>query len=215
LATGGDDMPVVAFLLLAMVLAQRRQPFASGVVLGIVSAMKFTAWPLAALALFAARNHRGQRRPGVMFLGMLVVAGPVVVPFALRGPWAFFDNVVLFPLGLSGVTSPAASPLPGHLIVTACPFLHRALPVGVGLIGGLLLALYLYRRPPQTVSQVCNVGGVVMAIVTLFAPATRIGYLLYPINFFVWAYLFKEPSRREDLDDVHGVQRPKEDVLVT
>ncbi len=28
LATGGDDMPVVAFLLLAMVLAQRRQPFA-------------------------------------------------------------------------------------------------------------------------------------------------------------------------------------------
>ena len=63
--------------------------------------MKFTAWPLAALALFVARTARGARRPGVMFLGMLVVAGPVVVPFALRGPWAFFDNVVLFPLGLS------------------------------------------------------------------------------------------------------------------
>ena len=58
---------------------------------------------------------------------------PVVVPFALRGPWAFFDNVVLFPLGLSGVTSPAASPLPGHLIVSAFPFLHRALPVTRGL----------------------------------------------------------------------------------
>ena len=54
LATGGDDIPVVAFLLLAMVLAQRRKPFASGVVLGIASAMKFTAWPLAVLALFAA-----------------------------------------------------------------------------------------------------------------------------------------------------------------
>ena len=26
LATGGDDMPIVAFLLLAMVLAQRRRP---------------------------------------------------------------------------------------------------------------------------------------------------------------------------------------------
>ena len=64
LATGGDDMPIVAFLLLAMVLAQRRQPFASGVVLGVVSAMKFTAWPLAALALFAARDRRGVRRPG-------------------------------------------------------------------------------------------------------------------------------------------------------
>ena len=190
LATGGDDMPVVAFLLLAMVLAQRRQPFASGVVLGIVSAMKFTAWPLAALALFAARNRRGERKPVTMFLGMLVVAGPVVVPFALRAPWAFFDNVVLFPLGLSGVNSPAASPLPGHLIVTAFPFLHRALPLGVGLVGGALLALYLYRRPPQTAAQVCNVGGVVMAVITLLAPATRIGYLLYPINFFVWGYLF-------------------------
>jgi hypothetical protein len=198
LATGGDDMPVVAFLLLAMVLAQRRQPFASGVVLGIVSAMKFTAWPLAALALFAARNRRGERKPGIMFLGMLVVAGPVVVPFALRGPWAFFDNVVLFPLGLSGVNSPAASPLPGHLIVTAFPFLHRALPLGVGLIGGAILALYLYRRPPQTAAQACNVGGVVMAVITLLAPATRIGYLLYPINFFVWGYLFSDAPGKED-----------------
>jgi hypothetical protein len=206
LATGGDDMPVVAFLLLAMVLAQRRQPFASGVVLGIVSAMKFTAWPLAALALFAARNRQGKRRPLVMFLGMLVVAGPVVVPFALRGPWAFFDNVVLFPLGLSGVSSPAASPLPGHVIVTAFPFLHRALPVGVGVVGGVILALYLYFRPPHTVSQVCAVGGVVMAVATLFAPATRIGYLLYPINFFVWSYLFSDRAADED-------RSPQDDIV--
>jgi hypothetical protein len=194
LATGGDDVPVVAFLLLAMVLARRRQPFASGVVLGIVSAMKFTAWPLAALALFAAHNRQGVRRPLVMVLGMLVVAGPVVVPFALRGPWAFFDNVILFPLGLSGVNSPAASPLPGHLIVSAFPFLHRVLPVVVGSLGGILLAWYLYRRPPQTASQVCKVAGVVMAVITLLAPATRIGYLLYPINFFVWAHLFSDPD---------------------
>jgi len=201
LATGGDDMPVVAFLLLAMVLAQRRQPFAAGVVLGIVSAMKFTAWPLAGLALFAAYSRKGRRRPQTMFLGMLVVAGPVVVPFFLRGPWAFFDNVVLFPLGLSGVNSPAASPLPGHLLVSAFPFLHRALPVTVGLLGGAILAWYLYRRPPTTATQVCKVGGVVMSVVTLLAPATRIGYLLYPINFFVWSYLFsgaETPTRLVD-----------------
>ena len=202
LATGGDDMPVVAFLLLAMVLAQRRQPFASGLVLGIVSAMKFTAWPLAALALFAARDRKGERRPLLMILGMLVVAGPVVIPFALSGPWAFFDNVVLFPLGLSGVNSPAASPLPGHLLVSAFPFLHRILPLAVGLVGGALLAWYLYRRPPRTASQVCKVGAVVMAVITLLAPATRIGYLLYPINFFVWSYLFADPT--PGLDGAHG-----------
>ncbi|HWE66236.1 MAG TPA: glycosyltransferase 87 family protein [Acidimicrobiales bacterium] len=199
LATGGDDMPVVAFLLLAMVLAQRRQPFASGVVLGIVSAMKFTAWPLAALALFAARDRKGERRPILMFLGMLVIAGPVVVPFALQGPWAFFDNVVLFPLGLSGVTSPAASPLPGHLLVSAFPFLHRVVPLTVGLVGGAVLAWRLYLRPPQTTSQVCTLAGVVMAVITLLAPATRIGYLLYPINFFVWAYLFSDVDRHDGI----------------
>jgi hypothetical protein len=192
LVTGGDDMPVVAFLLLAMVLAQRRQPFASGLVLGVVSAMKFTAWPLAVLALFAARNKRGARRPDLMLLGMLAVVLPVVVPYIVRGPWAFFDNVVLFPLGLSGVTSPAASPLPGHLLVSAFPFLHRALPITVGFVGGGILALYLWRRPPQTTAEVCRLGGIVMAVATLVAPATRIGYLLYPINFFVWAYLFAD-----------------------
>jgi phosphatidylinositol alpha-1,6-mannosyltransferase len=187
-----------------MVLARRRQPFASGVVLGIVSAMKFTAWPLAALALFAAHNRKGSRRPLFMFLGMLVVAGPVVVPFALSGPWAFFDNVILFPLGLSGVNSPAASPLPGHLIVSAFPFLHRVLPVAVGSLGGLLLVWYLYRRPPQTASQVCKVAGVVMAVITLFAPATRIGYLLYPINFFVWAHLFSDKESVGELGHAEG-----------
>jgi membrane protein implicated in regulation of membrane protease activity len=207
LATGGDDVPVVAFLLLAMVLARRRQPFASGVVLGIVSAMKFTAWPLAALALFAAHNRKGVRRPLVMVLGMLVVAGPIVVPFALQGPWAFFDNVILFPLGLSGVNSPAASPLPGHLIVSAFPFLHRVLPVVVGSVGGLLLGWYLYRRPPQTASQVCMVAGVVMAVITLLAPATRIGYLLYPINFFVWAHLFSDREEVDELGQADGMPR--------
>jgi hypothetical protein len=26
-----------------------------------------------------------------------------------------------------------------------------------------------------------------------------VGYLLYPINFFVWAYLLKEPAARTEL----------------
>jgi hypothetical protein len=36
-----------------------------------------------------------------------------------------------------------------------------------------------------------------MAVITLLAPATRIGYLLYPINFFVWAYLFNDAPGKE------------------
>ena len=131
LATGGDDIPVVAFLLLAIVLAQRQRPFASGVVFGIASAMKFTAWPFAALALFAARGRHGERKPLSMLAGMIVVAVPTIFPFALRGPSALIDDVVLFPLGLSKIPTTAASALPGHVLVSEFPSLSRALPLAV------------------------------------------------------------------------------------
>ena len=196
LATGGDDIPVAAFLLLAMVLAQRQRPFASGVVFGIASAMKFTAWPLAALALFAARGRKGERRPLSMLAGMIVVAVPTIFPFALRGPFALIDDVVLFPLGLSAIPSTAASALPGHELVTAYPSLSRALPLSVGIVLAVLLARHLYRNTPRTPSEVCTIAGVVMSVLILLAPNPRVGYLLYPINFFVWAYLLSQPDDR-------------------
>ncbi|HVB92181.1 MAG TPA: glycosyltransferase family 87 protein [Acidimicrobiales bacterium] len=202
LATGGDDIPVVAFLLLAMALAQRRRPLASGMVLGIASALKFTAWPLAVLALWAARDRSGRPRPGRMLTGMMLVVVPAVFPFAWRGPWALFQDVVLFPLGLTAIHSTADSALPGHVLVSFFPSLHRVLPLSVGLAGGALLARRLYRRPPRTVAQVCTLAGVVMAALTLLAPDPRIGFLLYPINFFVWSYLFAEAE-----PDSGGVRR--------
>ncbi len=206
LATGGDDIPVVAFLLLAMVLAQRRRPFASGIVLGIASAMKFTAWPLALLALFAARNRKGERRPLTMLAGLLVVAIPTIFPFALRGPIALIDDVVLFPLGLSAIPSTAASALPGHELVLAFPALSRVLPVSVGFILAVVLARYLYKHTPSTVSQVCNITGVVMCALILLAPNPRVGYLLYPINFFVWTYLLAPQPEDMELLPTGGTE---------
>jgi hypothetical protein len=197
LATGGDDMPIVAFLLLGLVLAQRRRPGWSGLVFGIVSAMKFTAWPLAALALFAARDRQGRRAPLRMGLGMLVVVGPVVAPFVAQNVNAFVQNVILFPLGLAGIASPAASPLPGHLLVSWFPDLHQALPITVAVLGGLVLLRRLVRRPPLTAAQVADLAGWAMLVAILFAPATRIGYLLYPINFFVWGHLLRGAEDEE------------------
>jgi hypothetical protein len=208
LATGGDDIPVVAFLLLAMVLAQRRYPFASGVVLGIASAMKFTAWPLAVLALFAARGKDGERRPLRMLAGMLIVAVPAIFPFALQGPFALIDDVVLFPLGLSAIHSTAASALPGHVLVSEFPSLSRVLPLSVGIVLAALLARHLYRRTPKTVSEVCLLAGVVISALILLAPNPRVGYLLYPINFLVWAYLMAEPAGKTRSDPLDGDQNP-------
>lgn len=199
LATGGDDMPVVAFLLLAIALAQRRRPGWSGIALGVASAMKFTAWPLALLALFGARSSDGRRAPGRMLLGIVGVTGPVVAPFITTDVRAFFENVILFPLGLSGVASPAASNLPGHLLVLHLPFLHTAFPAVVALVGGALLVHRLWRRPPGSIADATVLAGVVMLVAILAAPTTRVGYLLYPLDFFVvgWALTMtgdKQPS---------------------
>ena len=213
LATGGDDIPVVAFLLLAMVLAQRRNPFASGVALGIASAMKFTAWPVALLALFAARGRKGERKPLTMLAGILVVAVPTIFPFVLKGPFALVDDVVLFPLGLSAIPSTAASALPGHVLVTAFPSLSRALPLSVGFILAVALARHLYKHTPRTAAEVCMIAGVVMSALIMLAPNPRVGYLLYPINFFVWAYLLAEPATRADGRPSDLLSRPAGDAV--
>ena len=206
LATGGDDMPIVALLLLGLVLAQHRKPGWAGLVLGTVCAMKLTAWPLAILALFAARAKDGTRAPGRMAAGMIVIGGAVVIPFVLRGPHAFFENLILFPLGLSGVPTPAASPLPGHILVTWFPFLHRILPVSAAVIGAAVLAAYLWRRRPTTASEVATLAGWVMLAAILVAPGVLFGYLLYPVNFFVWGWMLREDRDRETaVDPQHRV----------
>jgi len=104
--------------------------------------------------------------------------------------------VVLFPLGLSAIPSTAASALPGHVLVTAFPSLNRALPLSVGIVLAVLLARHLYRHTPRTPSEVCTIAGVVMSALILLAPNPRVGYLLYPINFFVWAYLLSQSDDR-------------------
>jgi hypothetical protein len=120
---------------------------------------------------------------------------------ALRNPSAFIDNVVRFPLGLAGVASPAASALPGHLLVDAFPSLHSAYVVLAVTVGMAVLIRHLVRRPPRTTAQVASLTGWVMLIALLLAPATRVGYLLYPINLFVWAWMLRwaddpEPERQ-------------------
>jgi hypothetical protein len=189
MATGGDDLPIVGLLLVAVVLAQQRRPGWSGIVLGLASAMKFTAWPLALLALFAARDARGHRAPLKMLAGIVAVVAPLVVIFAAWDPATFWANVVSFPLGLSGVASPAGSALPGHLFVSHFPALHHAYTIIAVLAGGGALALYLWRRPPADTAKVCQVAGTTLLVAILLAPATRIGYLLYPLNLFVWSWM--------------------------
>ena len=188
-ATGGDDMPVVALMLLGLVALQRRRPVLAGLVLGAASSLKFTAWPLVVFAVWAAYDRSSRRAIGRYAAGVVAVVGTVVLPVALSNLSAFVDNVVRFPLGLAGVSSPAASALPGHILVSVFPGVHRPYLVAVGLIGGAVLVRHLMRHPPRDPAGVAALTGWVMLVAILLAPATRVGYLLYPINLFVWAWM--------------------------
>jgi hypothetical protein len=194
LATGGDDVPVAALMLLGLVLLQRRRPLWAGAALGVAASMKITSWPLAALAFLAARDRDGNRgkRPSLLVLaGLFGVMVPAVLPTVAENVPAFVDNVVRFPLGLAGVHSPAGSPLIGHVVVSLFPGFHRAFTVVLAVGGAVVLGYVLVRRRPTTPAALARLVGWVMAVAILLAPATRVGYMLYPIDLFVWAWLLR------------------------
>jgi uncharacterized membrane protein len=187
LSTGGDDMPILALLLLGVAALQRRQSNLAGVSLGLAAARKLTAWPMAAGALLVAHDQRGRStwRRVLVWIGAIVVV--TTVPFIFRAPGAFMTNVFAFPLGLAGVSSPAASALPGHVLTTWLPVLGHILAPVTLLIGGYFVAKYARRHWPLTLSQLLAILSLIYAVMMCVASATRIGYLIYPLNFALWS----------------------------
>lgn len=222
LATGGDDLPVVALLLLGLVLMQRRRPLLAGAALGMAASMKITAWPLAAVAFLGARDRQGRtgRRPALALLaGMGAVMAPAVLPSALSNVPAFVDNVVRFPLGLAGIHSPAGTPLLGHLVVSAFPGVHRLFTYLVAGGGAVVLGYVLLRRPPRTPGSLARLVAWATTVAILLAPATRVGYFLYPVDFFVWAWLLNSEDGAEAPAEVEDrsvlVEEEQEPALET
>lgn len=179
LATGGDDIPVLALCLLALTLAYRGRIGWAGVAIGAAAAMKLFAWPvLIVLGIYAFR-----RRFWIPAVSIPLIA---LVPSILIDSAALVENVIRFPTGHGLVTSPAASPLPGYLIANQLP---NGRLIALALLGaaGLAIGIYLLRHKPHqmgTVASVCAIG-LLTAIVLM--PATRFGYLLYPVAFAFWA----------------------------
>jgi len=189
LSTGGDDMPILALMLLGVAALQRRQTNLAGISLGLAAAMKLTAWPLAAGALLVARNKvdRSSWKRLLMWIGAIVVV--TTVPFVFRAPAAFMANVFAF---LAGVTSPAASALPGHILTTWLPVLGHVLAPVAFLIGGYIATKYAQRHWPLSLSQLLGIMSVTFAVMMCVASATRIGYIIYPLNFALWSMVTQE-----------------------
>lgn len=187
LSTGGDDMPILALLLLGVAALQRRQTNLTGISLGLAAALKLTAWPMAAGALLVVHNKEGRSTWKRLLLWISAIVVVTTVPFVFRAPAAFMSNVFAFPLGLAGVASPAASVLPGHLLTTWLPVLGHVLAPVTFLIGGYFVTKYVHRHWPLTLSQLLGILSVVFAVMICVASATRIGYVIYPLNFALWS----------------------------
>ena len=202
LSTGGDDMPILALLLLGVAALQRRQANLTGISLGLAAAMKLTAWPMALGALLVVRNREGRSTWRQVLLWVVAIVAVTTVPFAVRAPAAFMANVFAFPLGLAGVTSPAASALPGHILTTWLPVLGHVLAPVTFVVGGYFAWKYVKRHWPLTLAQLLGLLAIVFAVLMCVATATRIGYVIYPINFALWSAITRErvsPERELEL----------------
>ncbi|MHB2027993.1 MAG: glycosyltransferase 87 family protein [Acidimicrobiales bacterium] len=195
LSTGGDDMPILALMLLGVAALQRRQTNLAGVSIGLAAAMKLTAWPMALGALLVVRDQKGRAtwKRLAAWMGVIVLA--TTVPYAIRAPAAFMDNVFAFPLGLAAVKSPAASDLPGHLLTVWLPLLGHVLMPVTFVVGGYFVTKYLRRHWPLSLSQLLGVMSVSFLVLICVASATRIGYVIYPANLALWSYVTREHAK--------------------
>jgi hypothetical protein len=185
---GGDDGPMVAFLCLGFALlwrTARSNAVAAGLALGIASSMKATAWPAVVVA-FALLYVRDGKREAWRFAAVAVAVVVVIVgPFTLLNPGALFNNTVLFPLGLAGVQSAAASPLLGHLLAQTGGLGHTV--VVILLIAAVLaIGVSLVIRPPRDVPAATWRLVIGLSVLFMLAPSTRFGYFIYPAALVAW-----------------------------
>nr|WP_243770118.1 glycosyltransferase 87 family protein [Amycolatopsis acidicola] len=179
-SVAGPDLAIVGLMLVSGALAARDRPVASAILLALVLSAKLIVLPAAVvLAVLVATRLGG--RALARFLATLVAACALLnVPVLLVDPSAFVEHVFRFPLGLGVVTSPAASPLPGHLLASTGPVGKAAAFVVLGAAAIAILG-WLLRRPPVTGSDAMLRIAVGLGAFTLLTPATRYGYLVYPL----------------------------------
>jgi hypothetical protein len=205
LAVGGTDVPMVAFLCLGFAYLWARKPALAGLALGVGASMKATAWPalVVAAALLAVRDgKRAVVRFALTALGVVVVC---VGPFLASHPKSIWVNTIKFPLGLAGLQSAAASPLPGHLIAQEWPHTGHTIVVALLGLAGLAVAASLLFRPPRSVPRAVVLLAGAMTLMFVLAPSTRFGYFIYPGALAIWV-LAARAGRLVDDDPLAEIQ---------
>src|SRR5207249_3511298 len=86
MATGGDDLPVLALLLLALVLARQRRPVGSGLAVAVAAATKQTAWILVPFLVATVLARLGRRSAAALAGAAAAVAIPIIAVFVAWNP---------------------------------------------------------------------------------------------------------------------------------
>ena len=180
MVVAGDDIPVIALIVLAAALAFRASPVWAGVVLAVVINMKLTALPALAVVAVAIVAARGRRAMLIFFGTVVTTTAVLVIPVLSVDPHSFVEHVVLYPAGLGEAGSPAASPLPGHLIAQLGPAGH-AVSLALLALAACAIATWLVVRPPRDPADVVLRTAAGLGTAIILAPATRWGYLVYPL----------------------------------
>ncbi|HEX6855281.1 MAG TPA: hypothetical protein VF204_08315 [Streptosporangiaceae bacterium] len=205
LVVSGNDVPVLGLAMLGLALAgvrSGRGAVAAGAVLGLAAAMKATAWPALAVAGALLASQAGwpeARRTVARFAAAATaVFAAALAPWLVTAPGALLRNTVLFPLGLTGTPSPAASPLPGHLLTAAGPAGH-VIALAALTAAALVPAAFLMLRPPRTGAAAVRRLAGWLALLFALAPDSRWGYFCYPAGLAAWLWLrggLRRPAAR-------------------
>lgn len=179
-AVAGPDLAVLGLLLLSLVLTVRARYGWAAVLLALVVSAKLTAAPAVLVLVIMVFARSGLRQAGLFLGALLATVVAVHLPVVLVDPAAFVEHVIAFPAGSGAVQSPAASPLPGHLIASTGPAGHAIALLLLGL-AALVITGWLILRPPVTGSDAALRIAVGLGTATLLTPATRWGYLVYPL----------------------------------
>jgi Glycosyltransferase family 87 len=196
LAVGITDPPVIALMFLTLALIARPSGLIrAAAALGVACAMKATAWPAVPVftAMLAARDGAKRAwRFAAATLAIAVLLTVVLAPAGLASPYSFLQNTVLFPLGLTKYKTPAASPLPGHLLADTGMAGHWA-AVGLLAAAGVGFVVWLIVQPPRDARAAAWRLAIGLAVMFTLAPATRWGYFVYPIGLVGWLLLTRPP----------------------
>jgi Glycosyltransferase family 87 len=188
IATGGDDIPVLALLLLGVALYASARPALAGVPFGLSMLLKTTAFPVVFCLLVGIRRGGPGRRS---LLVATVAALTVDAVLALPSPHRFVVDTTLWPAGLAADVSPAQMPTLGALVR------HGRGPVlFVVELAVVAICLWLvFAFPDATIAGALRIAAGLFVVLIVVNPVGRPGYLAYPVALCCWsACLARSPA---------------------